>query len=159
MACLLAAAATVAGCASSSSTTTTTQTTTTAIAPATGTPTTAAPTTTTAPPSTSASSTSTPQSSAGSGSASSVEGVPAYQPSSVVSQAPHSLVLTSPDSVTKVGAFYSSTFAGNGWATVAKSVSRFSATFVVKKGNESVSLVVAPHGSGSNVAIATRSSP
>jgi hypothetical protein len=97
---LLAVVAVLTGCGSSSSSNTVT--TVTATAPA------GQPSTATAP--------------ATGATSSSSEGVPTYQPSSVVSQAPHSLVISTPDSLSKVSAYYSSTFGGGGWTIVSKTV-------------------------------------
>jgi hypothetical protein len=61
--------------------------------------------------------------------------------------------------VTKVGAFYSSTFAHGGWVTVSKTVTPYSAHYTVKKGKEGATVVVSPKGSGSSVAISASPSP
>jgi hypothetical protein len=140
LSCLFVAAAAVSGCGSSSSSTTTTTTTSPATPATTATAATTPATTATSSP-------------ASTSSSSGLDGVPAYQPSSTVSRAPHSLIIASPDSVTKVGSYYSSTFAGGGWVTVSKTVTPYSASFTVKKGGQGASVVVSPKGSGSSVAI------
>jgi hypothetical protein len=139
---LALAASLVVGCGSSSSNGTTT----TVTAPATSAAP-AAPTTTTATSTTS------------SGSTSGVDGVPAYQPSDVVSQAPNSLVLSSTDTAAKVGAFYAAKLTKDGWVTVSKAVTPTSVSFAVKKSGQGASVVVATSGSGSSVSISTHPQP
>jgi hypothetical protein len=146
LSCLAVATLLVTACGSSSSTTATK--TVAAPAPATtqthATATAAPPaTTTTATPSTSASSSSNP------------DGVPTYEPSTVVSRAPHSLILSSPESVSKVSAYYSLAFSGNGWAIVSKTVTPYSGSFTVSKNGGGASVVVSPKGSGTTIAISS----
>ena len=128
LSCLAVAAVVVTGCGSSSSSSSSTTTVTAPAATATTTATATAPaaTATTVAPSTSG------RASAG-GSRSGLDGVPAYEPSSVVSRAPRSLVLMSTDSVAKVGSFYVREFSGGGWQTVSKVLLPASASFTVKK--------------------------
>jgi hypothetical protein len=98
----------------------------------------------------------TPKSSAP---ASSSGKVPVYKPASVVNNAPHSLILSTPDSPTKVSAFYSSQLGGHGWTTVSKTVTPTSASYTVKKHGRGASVVVSPKGSGSTVSISTYVAP
>lgn len=142
--CLSFAVCVVAGCGSSSSstTTTTTHTVTTAVTTPAGTATvthTVAVTPTT----------STTSASSG------LDGVPAYEPSSVVSHGAHSLVLTSKDSTGQVGAFYAAKLSGDGWVTVSKTVDPTHANFTVKKNGQGASIAVAPAGSGSSISISS----
>ena len=132
----LAVAAILTGCSSGSTTTRTAP----AKAATAATPSTA---TTAAAPSTSTSSLSGP------------DGVPAYQPATVVSQWPGSLRIISDDSVTQVGAYYASTFSGEGWVLVSKTVSPGGASFTLHKNGQEVTVAVYPTPSGSGVLISS----
>ena len=77
-------------------------------------------------------------------------GLPVYEPSNQVSKAPGSLVLTSPDSVEKVGQFYTDAVEDGGWDIVSETVSRFAA---------SISVSVAPGPEGSVISISSYPSP
>jgi hypothetical protein len=79
--------------------------------------------------------------------------VPDYTPSSVVSKRPHSTVLRSPDSVTKIGTFYAGVLAKGGWRLMASSNSSFHANFTAHRANEGVNISVYPRGSGSGISI------
>jgi hypothetical protein len=65
------------------------------------------------------------------------------------------LVISTPDSVTKVASYYSSAFAGGGWVTVSKTVTPYSASFTVTRGSQGGTIVVSPRGSGAQVAISS----
>jgi hypothetical protein len=81
--------------------------------------------------------------------------IPDYQPTTVVSRSSHSTVLTSPDSVSKVGAFYSDVLKKDGWEVRSSSVSAYHASFSAHRNNEGVSISVYPRGSGSGISIST----
>jgi hypothetical protein len=57
--------------------------------------------------------------------------------------------------MTKVGSYYSSTFAGGGWVTLSKGVTRRSVGFTVKKGSQRATVEVSAKGSGSSIIIHT----
>jgi hypothetical protein len=136
LSCLAVAALLLTACGSSSSTTSTK----TVAAPAAPAP--AAPTAQATP-------------TAPSSSSSNPDGVPTYKPSTVVSQAPHSLIIASPESVSKVSAYYSSAFSGGGWVIVSKTVTPYSGSFTVSKNGGGATVVVSPKGSGSTIAISS----
>lgn len=132
----LAVAAILTGCSSAGTTASTAS----AKAATAATPSTAA---TAAAPSTSSSSLSGP------------DGVPAYQPATVVSQWPGSLTIISDDSVARVGAYYASTFSGEGWVLVSKTVTPGGASFTLHKNGQEVTVAVYPTASGSGVLISS----
>jgi hypothetical protein len=145
--CLAFATVAVAGCGGSSSTTpatTTAKVTATVTAPSTPSTVTATHAVVVTP---------TPATSSG------VDGVAAYQPSTVVSHGAHSLVLTSKDSAGTVGAFYATKLSGDGWVTVSKTVAPTHANFTVKKNGQGATVAVAPAGSGSSISISTYPMP
>jgi predicted cupin superfamily sugar epimerase len=133
----LAVAAILTGCGSSSGTTTVTAP---AEAATTATPSTA---TTAAAPGTSSSVFSSP------------DGVPAYQPSTIVSEGPGSLRIISDESVTQVGAYYASTFSSEGWVLVSKTVTPGGASFTLHENGQEVTVAVYPTASGSGVLISS----
>jgi hypothetical protein len=90
---------------------------------------------------------------------SSLDGVPVYQPSAALSQAPGSIRLISGESVTRVGAYYASTFSGGGWVIVSKTVTPDTARFTVKKNGQGATVAVFPYGAGSAVLIARYTLP
>jgi hypothetical protein len=119
-------------------------------APSTPAPSTAAPPTTAPAPA--APSTAAPSGSSSSGS----DSIPNYQPSTVVSQASGHVQLTSPDSVDKVGSFYSDALSHGGWTVTSHSQSAYSANFVAKRGNQGATVAVTPAGaSGTSISIST----
>jgi hypothetical protein len=81
--------------------------------------------------------------------------VPDYQPASLVSKSQYSTVLTSPDSVSKIGSYYQDVLAKGGWRLRSSSITRHSASFTAHRANEGVSISVYPRGSGSGVSIST----
>lgn len=86
-------------------------------------------------------------------------GLPVYEPSNQVSKAPGSLVLTSPDSVEKVGQFYTDAVEDGGWDIVSETVSRFAASITVTKDGSGASISVAPGPEGSVISISSYPSP
>jgi hypothetical protein len=64
-------------------------------------------------------------------------------------------VLTSPDSVSKVAAFYSDVLEKDGWQVRSSSVSSYHGSFNAHRNNEGVSISVYPHDSGSGISITT----
>jgi hypothetical protein len=79
--------------------------------------------------------------------------LPAYRPSTVVSESGTTTVLRSPDSVTKVGAFYQSALANGGWDTTSSSMGSFHASFTAHRAGEGVSVSVYPRLGGSGISI------
>ena len=66
---------------------------------------------------------------------------------------PGQLRIISADSVTKVGAYYASTFGGGGWVVVSKTVTPFGASFTVYANEQIVTVGVVPRTNGSGVLI------
>jgi hypothetical protein len=111
-----------------------------------------------APASTSSSSTSAAPAASGGGSTSksSASGsVPSYNPSTVVSKHGDSLVLNSPDSVTKIGSYYKGVLARGGWQVQQATVTARSASFSAHQTGQGVTISVYPSGSGSGISITT----
>lgn len=81
--------------------------------------------------------------------------VPNYEPSTVVSKSAVSAVLTSPDPVSKIGAFYQSALAKGGWHVRSSSSSAYSANSNADLGTQGVTISVYPRGSGSGISIST----
>jgi hypothetical protein len=81
--------------------------------------------------------------------------LPDYQPSTVVSKSASSTVLTSPDSVSKIGEFYRTALATGGWHVTASSMSAYHASFTASRSNEGVSVSVYSRGNGSGISIST----
>jgi hypothetical protein len=76
-----------------------------------------------------------------------------YHPSTVVSESGTTTVLRSPDSVTKVGAFYRNALASGGWDTTASSMGSFHASFTAHRAGEGVSISVYPRLGGSGISV------
>jgi hypothetical protein len=81
--------------------------------------------------------------------------LPDYQPSSVVSKTTSSTVLTSPDPVDKIGAFYRNALAQGGWRVTSSSMSAYHASFTAYRSHEGASISVYSRGSGSGISIST----
>jgi hypothetical protein len=81
--------------------------------------------------------------------------VPEYRPASVVSKSKYSTVLTSPDSVSKIGSYYQGVLANGGWQLRSSSKTPYSASFTAHRASEGVTISVYPRGSGSGVSIST----
>jgi hypothetical protein len=81
--------------------------------------------------------------------------LPDYQPSTVVSKSAYSTVLTSPDSVSKIGEFYRNALASGGWHLTSSSLSAYHASFTASRSNQGVSVSVYSRGSGSGISIST----
>jgi hypothetical protein len=94
-------------------------------------------------------------SASGSADSSSADGLPDYHPSTVVSKSEYSIVLTSPDSVSKIGEFYRNALAAGGWHMTSSSTSAYHASLVAYRSNEGVSVSVYSRGSGSGISIST----
>jgi hypothetical protein len=73
----------------------------------------------------------------------------------MVSKSAYSTVLTSPDSVNKIGEFYRSALAAGGWHVTASSMSAYHASFTAYRSNEGVNVSVYSRGSGSGISIST----
>lgn len=85
----------------------------------------------------------------------SIAGIPFYQPSQVTSQTGGSALLTSPDSVAKVSAFYVNMADSGGWTTVSKSITPYSGNLTIKKSGEGATISISPSGPGSTISIST----
>ena len=109
----------------------------------------------TAPASTSASSTSSAPAGGGNGGSTGKAPVPDYKPSTVVSKAPDSTVLTSPDSVAKIASYYKAVLAKGGWQLRSAVVTTGSASFSAHRGGQGVTISVYPQASGSGISIST----
>jgi hypothetical protein len=87
--------------------------------------------------------------------ASAASKLPDYQPSTVVSRSAASTVLTSPDSVQKVGAFYQDALAKGGWHVTSSSMGPYHASFTADRSGEGASISVYPRAGGSGISIST----
>jgi hypothetical protein len=83
------------------------------------------------------------------------ESLPEYQPAAVVSKSSTSTVLSSPDSVTKIGAFYADVLAKDGWQVISSSAGAYHASFTAALGHQGVSISVYPRFGGSGISIST----
>jgi hypothetical protein len=81
--------------------------------------------------------------------------LPDYQPSKIVSKTSTSTVLTSPDSVAKIGAFYAGVLAKDGWHVISSSAGSFHASFTVSHDHQGASISVYPRWGGSGISIST----
>jgi hypothetical protein len=81
--------------------------------------------------------------------------LPEYQPSTVVSKSVYSTVLTSPDPVGEIGAFYQKALDTGGWHVVSTSMGPFHASFTAYRSNEGASISVYSRGRGSGISIST----
>ena len=73
----------------------------------------------------------------------------------MVSSSASSTVLTSPDSVQKIGAFYSGALAKGGWHVTSSSTGAYHASFTADRGGEGASISVYPRAGGSGISIST----
>jgi hypothetical protein len=80
--------------------------------------------------------------------------LPRYMPSSVVSDTPGSLQLTSPDSVQKVTAFYDDALK-TGWSIISSSKTAASTNITARKGTTGTTLSVSSTGSGTYISLVT----
>jgi len=81
--------------------------------------------------------------------------LPDYQPSTVVSKSEYSTVLTSPDRVSKIGAFYQNALATGGWHVPSSSMGSFHSSFTAYRGHEGASISVYSRWGGSGISIST----
>lgn len=88
------------------------------------------------------SSQSTPSGESSPGTGGSVEGIPYYQPSTLVSQSTGSTILGTQDPIRKVAAFYSHVVDTGGWTVVSRAVTQNGASFTIKKSGEGASIAV-----------------
>ena len=72
----------------------------------------------------------------------SVEGIPYYQPSTLVSQSTGSTILGTQDPISKVAAFYSHVVDTGGWTVVSRAVTQNGASFTIKKSGKGASIAV-----------------
>jgi hypothetical protein len=79
--------------------------------------------------------------------------LPDYRPSTVVSDSGSTTVLKSPDSVSKIGAFYRNALASGGWDTTSSSMGSFHASFTAHRAHEGVSISVYPRFGGAGVSV------
>jgi hypothetical protein len=75
----------------------------------------------------------------------SVDGIPYYQPSTLVSQSTGSIVLGTKDSIREVAAFYADVVDTGDWTVVSRAVAPDGAAFTIKKSGKGASIAV---GSG-----------
>jgi len=94
-------------------------------------------------------------SAAGGGATAASGQLPDYQPSTLVSKSASSTVLTSPDPVDKIGAFYKDALAQGGWHVTSSSMSAYHASFTAYRSSEGASISVYSRGSGSGISIST----
>ena len=94
-------------------------------------------------------------SSLGSSPATSSNTLPKYEPSTVVSDAPGSLQLTSTDSIQKVTAFYDDALAKGGWSIISNSKTAYSTNITAKKGSTGTTLSISTTGSGTYISLVT----
>ncbi len=121
-------------------------------APASSTPA-VAPTTGAGSPATSAS---PPTTAAGSASSDADHGVPLFQPSTVVSQAPGHTQLTTSADVATVTAYYDKALAQGGWVITSNAKTASSANFVVHKAGEGATIAVASAGpNGTSISVSS----
>ena len=81
--------------------------------------------------------------------------LPRYMPSSVVSDSPGSLQLTSPDSIQKITAFYDNALTTGGWTIVSNSKTAYSTNITAKKGSTGTTLSISTTGSGCYISLVT----
>jgi hypothetical protein len=81
--------------------------------------------------------------------------LPDYQPSKLVSQSEYSTVLTSPDGVSTIGAFYQKALDTGGWHVASSSMGPFHASFTAYRGHEGASISVYVRLGGSGISIST----
>jgi hypothetical protein len=81
--------------------------------------------------------------------------LPDYQPSTLVSKSASSTVLTSPDAVGKISAFYKDALARGGWHVTSFSMSAYHASFTASRSSEGASISVYSRGNGSGISIST----
>ncbi|WML64865.1 hypothetical protein [Rhodococcus sp. AH-ZY2] len=86
-------------------------------------------------------------------------GIPAYQPSTLVSRSIGSTVLTTSDPIEQVGAFYLDFVDREGWQTVSESVTPYSTSLTIRKTGEGASISVSSGGDGTLISISTYPSP
>ena len=79
--------------------------------------------------------------------------LPDYRPATVVSDSGTTTVLKSPDSVSKIGAFYRNALANGGWDTTSSSMGSVHASFSAHRAHEGVSISVYPRSGGSGISI------
>jgi hypothetical protein len=79
--------------------------------------------------------------------------LPDYRPATVVSDSGTTTVFKSPDSVSKIGAFYRDALANGGWDTTSSSMGSFHASFTAHRAHEGVSISVYPRFGGSGISI------
>jgi hypothetical protein len=79
--------------------------------------------------------------------------LPDYKPSTVVSKTAGSTILTSPDDVSKISAFYHDALAKGGWQTMSSSTGPDHASFTARRPGQGVSVSVYPRGSGAGISV------
>jgi hypothetical protein len=81
--------------------------------------------------------------------------LPDYQPSTVVSKSMYATVLTSPDPVGEIAAFYQKALGTGGWHVLSTSMGPYHASFTAYLSNEGASISVYSSGRGSGISIST----
>jgi hypothetical protein len=79
--------------------------------------------------------------------------LPDYRPATVVSDSGTTTVLKSPDSVSKIGAFYRDALANGGWDTTSASTGFLHASFTAHRAHDGVSISVYPRFGGAGISI------
>ncbi|SEF78642.1 hypothetical protein SAMN04489712_10231 [Thermomonospora echinospora] len=87
------------------------------------------------------------------------EGVPIYRPSTVVSRVSGATVLTTPDPVEKVGAFYSDAIERGGWQSISKNATDTSVNFTVERPGKGATISISSTGSGTLISLSGHSVP
>ncbi len=64
-------------------------------------------------------------------------------------------MLTSPDSVSKIGSYYRAVLGQGGWQLRSSSNTAYSASFTAHRASEGVTISVYPRGSGPGISIST----
>ena len=72
----------------------------------------------------------------------SVDGIPYYQPSTLISQSTGSTVLGTQDPIRKVAAFYANVVDTGDWTVVSRAVTQDGASFTIKKSGKGASIAV-----------------
>ncbi|MEZ5149992.1 hypothetical protein ACFWDA_21710 [Rhodococcus zopfii] len=91
--------------------------------------------------------------------AESVGGIAVYQPSTEISRALGSAVLTTSDPLEKVSDFYVGSVDREGWQSVSRSITPHSTSLTVRKDGKGASISVSMGGDGTLISISTYPSP
>jgi hypothetical protein len=81
--------------------------------------------------------------------------LPKYEPSTVVSDTPGSLQLTSQDSIQKVTTFYDNALTQGGWSIISNSRNAYSTNITAKRGSTGTTLAISVTGGGTYISLTT----